>query len=158
MKIITKIGGRYRNCERTSKLFHLYKSRINQLLPVAIKNYKPKLPDELILRPFYTRNGFCEYYGRLRYQPFTGWSILMNVDDCAAKPDFGLSVVDHEVAHLVMAVKYDDWGHGDEWKECVRTLRGYAGSEKATRITGSPVMQQELSFRVSLLSKWKQGN
>lgn len=62
--------------------------------------------------------------GRLQWVPGKGFEVIINAVYCSVLPDQGRWVIDHELAHIATALKYDDRSHGKTFREVCKFIRG----------------------------------
>lgn len=122
MKVNVRIGGRWKDCRKSIKAFELYRRRIEIRLPAAGKIMKFRPPGELTLRPFYYRTPVSYFMGRAMYDFDNGSVIAMSIDECLRERDKGLSVLDHEMAHIATAIKYGEWSHGENFEKVLSVI------------------------------------
>lgn len=123
VKVIIKVGGRWKGDREVETLFALYAERIMKTMRRQAEDMRFRLPGKISLRPFYFKGEISNIYGRARYEPYSGFSILISVPDCINLPDKGLWVVDHECAHIASAIKHKDWSHGEKFHEIYASCR-----------------------------------
>ncbi len=123
MKLVIKIGGRWKNDRKVEKLFRLYAERAEEIMLKLSKELRFRLPKQIILRPFYFKGGISMFNGRLLYDPCKGYSIALSVPHCIKMKDKGIWVLDHECSHVAAAIKHKDWGHGENFKRIYAACR-----------------------------------
>ena len=76
------------------------------------------MPNQITLRPLYVKGGFpYSYDGFAAWCPLEGYTIKMNVETCQLKKDKGISILDHECAHIARCICDNDFTHGKDFKE-----------------------------------------
>lgn len=116
MQVIIKIGGRWKDDRRAYKLFRLHTKRVKTTMKRLSKTFRFRPPKQIILRPLYYKGNLGACYGRAIYDPFSGYSIAINITACQNMLDKGLWVVDHECAHIAANIKHKDFGHGERFQ------------------------------------------
>jgi hypothetical protein len=115
MIAIVSIGGRWKDDEKIKKIFHrIYYPQLKRIVHNAQRRYGIEEPKIIRLRPLYVRSNY-EIRGSASWDHDKGFEIAMNMEMCCREKDKGLSTLIHEIAHIVTAIKYGDWSHGENF-------------------------------------------
>ena len=68
------------------------------------------------------KGGYSQYYARANWLPKTGYSISMNVELCIGQTNWGIWVLNHELAHLYEAWACNQWTHGKKFREILELI------------------------------------
>lgn len=125
MEIIVKIGGQWKDDREAHAFFELHRKWVAKRVSVLQKEFNFRPPSKLLLRPYYFKNGISPVYGRAEYNPFKpiNYHLMLCVPVCLKEKDKGLWVTDHELSHIVCAIKYKDWSHGKNFKQIYEYCR-----------------------------------
>lgn len=125
MEVVVEVKGRYQGRKDVESLFEKYATRLKAQMKRLSTQFKFKMPDQIILRPLYVKGGYYPYHGKAKWNFFTGFSILMNVETCLQSRDKGYSTLDEECAHVACLICHDDFGqdHGEQFREIYAACR-----------------------------------
>ena len=107
---------------KTRELLSTYRERIQSVLKALSMKYSFKLPKEIALQPRDLKASYAtaSRNGRFtkNYRVIKSYTVGVNIQLCMSEPDKGLSVIDHECAHIAETLITNKMtNHGPFWKE-----------------------------------------
>ncbi|MDP3110641.1 MAG: SprT-like domain-containing protein [Thermodesulfovibrionales bacterium] len=81
------------------------------------KEFKFRLPAKIILRPLYYAEWGATTAGRFNYDPYKGYSIALNIEECRRRKNKGEVISRHECAHFANVMLHKEWGHGEKFRK-----------------------------------------
>ncbi len=100
--------GRWNN-QGVRDLFEIHKERLAKVMPALAERYDFKCPKRIVLKPLDIRSPYSATGGRYFWIPRQGFSIALNPIYCLTRKDKAIWVIDHETAHIVAGIKFDEW-------------------------------------------------